>query len=213
MGFENGQLLRVTLQAQKGSDVQVNTFHYDLHNFPLQPANDPQTLADTFRDAVRPLFAARYSSAWSILPVQIVDEHDPQNPTAPRGSWTSGSAIPGSKSVIAADLHPSFTVMVVTLRSQFIGRRFTGRLFLGGDWMETDINGDSWNATPLTAATTWLATIPHQPDLATGTSDSVANWVVYSRTQRTENLDPYAANIQSAVPRTLVHSLRSRAAY
>lgn len=213
MGFENGQLLRVSLSAQKGSDVQVNTFHYDLVNDFSQPSNDPQTLADTFRDAVRPLFAARYSSSWSILPVTVVDEFDPQDPTNPRGSWVSGSAIPGTKAVIAADLHPSFTCMVVTLRTTHIGRRFTGRLFLGGDWVETDINGDSWNATPLTAAATWLATIPHQPDLATGVSTSVANWCVYSRTQRAGGLDPYASSIQTATARTLVHSLRSRAAY
>jgi hypothetical protein len=147
------------------------------------------------------------------MPVTVVEEFDPQNVHAPRGSWTSGSAIPGTKSIIAADLHPSFTCMVVTLRSDHIGRRFTGRLFLGGDWMETDINGNTWNATPLTAATTWLATIPHAPDLVTGASASHAAWCVYSRTQRTESLDPYASAIQSATPRTLVHSLRSRAAY
>jgi len=213
MGFTNGKIVRVALSAQQGSDVQVNTFHYDLDDPFGQTPNDPQQLADTFRDAVRPLFAARYSSGWSILPVTVVEEFDPQNPHSPRGSWTSGSAIPGTKSIIAADLHPSFTVMVVTLRTDHIGRRFTGRLFLGGDWMETDINGNTWNATPLTAAATWLATIPHQPDLATGLSTATAKWCVYSRTQRTENLDPYASAIQTATARTLVHSLRSRAAY
>jgi len=213
MGFENGRLVRVSLQAQKGSDVQVNTFHYDLITEALGTANDVQTLVDLFRDNVRPGFAARYSSAWTILPVIAVDELDPQDEHAPRGSWTSGSAIPGTKSVIAADLHPSFTCMVVTLRSDHIGRRFTGRMFLGGDWMETDINGDTWNATPLTAAATWLATIPHQPDLVTGVSGSTANWCVYSRTQRKESRDPYASAIQSATARTFVHSLRSRAAY
>lgn len=96
MGFENGKLLRVVVRATNGSRQEVNTFHYDLQDDVSQPANDPQQLADDFRDDVIPAFQPFYSSAWEFDPVYVVEEKDPQNPLAPRSSWNSGSSVPGT---------------------------------------------------------------------------------------------------------------------
>lgn len=213
MGFENGKLVRVSLRATRGTQQQVNTFHYDLKDFLANPANDPQSLADLFRDNVRPQWQAAYKSDWVIQPVEVVEEKDPLNPTAPRSAWSSGAPINGNRDAFANDVTPSFQCAVVKLTTDHIGRRYTGRLFLGGSFLESDSDGDSWNASELTRLEARIAAIPLQPDISTGVSDSTANWCVYSRTSRAQNIDPYAAHITGHNIRTLVHSLRSRAAY
>lgn len=213
MGFENGHLLRGTIVARNaGGDQLVNTFHYDLIDAPATPANDPQTLADLFRDNVIPQWKANISAAWTLDPVLFVDEFDPQNPTAPRGSWTSGTPQAGTKTV-GTDALPQFCTALVTLRTSHIGRRFRGRMFLFGTFLEGEQAAGAWGSTFLTGLQTMVNAVPKQPDLATGPSDSVANWCVYSRTQRAADLDPYASAITSATVRSLVHSLRSRAQY
>ena len=140
----------------------------------------------------------------------MVDEFDPQNPTAPRSSWTSGSPTAGTRST-SGDLLPSFCCCVATLRTDHIGRRFRGRTFLGGSNSEDNQSNGDWGI--LTFFATMMDAIPVQPDIASGDSTSTANWCVYSRTQRAANLDPYASHVQSYQLRTQVHSLRSRANY
>jgi hypothetical protein len=211
MGFENGKLVRVTLEATLGDRSEVNTFHYDLVDGALGATpNDPQTLADLFRDNVRPAWAARYRSRWTIAPVVVVMERDPLHPTDPRSEWSSGAAITGTRAT-GSDLLPSACAFVVSLKSDHIGRRFNGRLFLGGDQDEGAQSDGVWVAGAITEAESFVATIPRQPDLATGPSSSVANWCIYSRTQRAANLDPYASAITSHVNRAAVHWRRKRA--
>lgn len=212
MGFENGHLVRVVLRATAGDDQQVNTFHYDLDNSdPLVP-NDPQELADTFRDDVRPGWAAFYSSAWSVQPVEVVDEFDPLNPTAPRQSWTSGAAIAGTATP-SSDLLPPQCAVVVKLNTSHIGRRFRGRTWLGGSRSEGEQANGVWGSTFVTGCGTFMGTIPMQPDISPPLSPSTARWCVYSRTQRAANLDPYASAVSSYTVRSLVHTIRSRALY
>lgn len=212
MGFANGKLVRVTLRAVAGSDQQVNTFHYDLQDATLDTPNDPQSLADFFRDNVLAGFKAFYSSAWTIDPVLVVEEIDPLNPHATRGSWTSGSAGAGTATP-SSDLLPPQCNVLVALKTASLGRRFNGRMWLGGSRSEGEQVNGSWSSSFLTGCATYLATIPHQPDIASGISASVADWVVYSRTQRAANQNPYAVKITSATARTLVHTLRTRALY
>jgi hypothetical protein len=211
MGFENGRLVRVVLHAQHNSDLddQINVLHYDLEDNLAQPANDPQSLADRFADDVIGPFAALYNSDWTIQPVVVEEEKDPQNPNAARQAWTSGSATPGTFS--AGTLLPRACCLVVTLRSASIGRRFTGRMFIGGSPSEADQEDGVWASTILARVATLLAAIPHQPDIAESESSSTAKWCVYSKTQRVGDFDPYASAIVTTQRRTAVHWLRTRA--
>lgn len=212
MGFENGKLLRVVLKADNlNGQTQVNTLHYDLIDDPLVVGeeNDPQALADAFRDDVMPTFGACFSNAWSITPVVIVQEKDPLNPLAPRSEWTSGVAFSGTRSV-SSDLMPPETCGVATLVTANIGRRARGRMFLGGTLVEGDQAGGTYNVFPLTLWQALLDAIPRQPDISPPGSTATANWAVYSRTQRQANANPYAPHVTSAILRSRVHFLRSR---
>jgi len=212
MGFENGKLVRVTLRASSGTQEQVNTFHYDLEDGQDTTANDPQSLADAFRDDVRPQIATLFRPSWTLDPVVVVEEKDPLAPLAARGSWNSGAAIAGTGAG-SAELLPSFVSPVVALKSDHIGRRFNGRLWLMGNPDEGWQNGGGWTASILAAFATIVNAIPKEPDLGPPLSNATAKWCVYSRTQRAANLDPYASAITSTIIRPVAHSLRRRATY
>lgn len=213
MGFENGKLVRVTLRAEAGDgEEQVNTFHYDLDDSGVGD-NDPQALADRFRDDVRPVWGSLYRSTWTLDPVVVTMEKDPQNPLAPRSQWTSGAATPGTNGGSDQLLPPGLAV-VVALNTDLIGRRFRGRLWLSGSLQEADQNAGSFVSGYLTGIATIMAAVPHEPDICTGDcTGTTAKWCVYSRTQRAQNLDPYAVPITSDTVRTLVHNLRRRTLY
>jgi hypothetical protein len=201
----------VVLRATLGDRQEVNTFHYDLHDVTAEPANDPQTLADTFRDDVRSVWRQLYRPRWTLDPVLVVEEKDPQNPTDPRSAWTSGDPIPGTSSGTSV-LLPSATCIVTSLLTDNIGRRFRGRNFWGGDATEGEQNDGAWQSSILDFINgTLLPAIPRQPDIQSGDSTSTANWCVYSRTQRAANLDPYASHITGVNTRTAVHWRRARA--
>lgn len=210
MGFENGQLVRVALAAVATGIECVNTFHYDLKNDPGMSDNDPQQLADTIRADVLPHFAAMYSPDFQIHPVVVTDEKDPQNPTAPRGQWSSGTATPGTRA-ITGDFLPFGCVGVSINRTSSIGRRYTGRTFVGGAFAETDQAGSVWGSTIVDLMNQYMASIPRQPDVSGAGSTSTANFCVYSRSQRGEDRDPYASHVVSTVVGSRVHFLRSRA--
>ena len=209
MGFENGKLVRVVLRASVADDLQVNVLHYDLQDDIGEPGNDPQALADRFRDDVVPSFKTLFNSAWTIQPVVVEEEKDPQNPLAPRTGWVSGTAGPGTK-VESGEQLPRACCQVASLQTGLLGRRFRGRTFVGGSWDESEQSGGVWTAGGKALGQAFMDAIPHQPDIQTGPSTSTANWCVYSRTQRGANLDPYAAHISSVVLRDGVFWLRSR---
>lgn len=212
MGFENGKLVRVVLRATAtGGGDDVTVLHYDLEDsaIPGNDPNDPQSLADAFRDDVLPSYGALFDNTWSIQPVEVTQEKDPLNPTAPRGSWSAGVAFTGTRSV-SSDKLPPEVCGLATLRTDHIGRRYRGRIFLPGTLVEADQNAGVWNVFPLTAWQTFLDAIPREPDIVTGTSESTAKWGVYSRTQRSQNRDPYISPVTSTVLRSRVHFLRSR---
>lgn len=213
MGFENGKLVRVVVRAVLNAtgDQQVNTFHYDLKDsaIPGEPANDPQALADFFRDNVVPAFKPLYTSSWSIQPVLVAQELDPQDRDAARSEWVSGSVLAGTKAA-PTDLLPKACCAVAAVTSIHIGKRYRGRLFLGGSIGEIDQSAGVWQSGATTLWASYLAAIPKNPDIATGLSTAVATWVVYSRTQRTEDKDPYASAVVSTTLRSKVRWLRSR---
>jgi hypothetical protein len=214
MGFENGHLLKVVLQATKAGNLDlVHTLHYDLDDGGLaEQANDPQSLADLFRDEVIPAFAGLFDSGWSIQPVIVEDERDPLNPNDPRQAWTSGAAAVGTRAVASDGLPPGICG-VATLMTDHIGRRARGRIFLGGTLTEDDQAGGGVRMDRIGVAwTAFLDAIPKQPDIVAGASGASAKWCVYSRTQRAANLDPYANAIQAYLIRPTLHYLRSRAA-
>lgn len=214
MGFENGRLVRVSLEAIVGGHSEVNTFHYDLDDGDLiDRDNRVQALADRFRDDVRPTWALLYRDDWQIQPVVVVEEFDPQNPTAARSSWTSGSPITGLQSG-SDTLAPSGMCGVVQLRTASIGRRARGRLFLGGDVPTAHVDGNGFGGTPpwdTDVLQSVVDAIPREPDIVLGSSGSSADWCVYSRTQRAADLDPYAPHITSATVLRQIHWRRKRA--
>jgi hypothetical protein len=213
MAFENGKLVRVVLRAVAGSDQQVNVLHYDLQDA-ITGSNDPQALADFFRDNVIPLWKTLYNSAWTIQPTVVTQELDPLNPHAARSQWTSGSTVAGTR-VVSGDLLPPNCQVLVKLVTSAIGRRNTGRLWLGGSVAESDQANGSWASGYITGIESIVNAIPLQPDLTPGSAPIgvQANWCVYSRTARAANQDPYASHITGHATRTLVHSLRTRALY
>lgn len=209
MGFENGKLVRVSLRAHDGDAEQVNTFHYDLDdNNDLQP-NDPQSLADEFRDDARNWFQALFPATWTIDPVLVIEEKDPLEPLAARSEWTSGVAIAGTKAASGQNL-PKGMCSVATLVTTHVGRRFRGRCFLPGLMNEADLDNGEWGAAPLAAWAAYLNAIPREPDIAGPGSGAVAKWGVYSRTQRAGNQNPYISPVISAVPKAKAFWLRSR---
>lgn len=215
MGFENGKLVRVVMRAVENAtgDQQVNTFHYDLIDSPIpgNAANDPQSLADFFRDNVVAPFRAFYIAGWTIQPVVVAQEKDPQNPLAARSEWVSGSALAGTRAA-QTDYLPKAACGVASLTTDHIGKRYRGRVFLGGSVSEADQSAGVWQSGITTLWQAYISAIPSQPDIATGTSASTAQFVVYSRTQRAANLNPYASSVVSRTIRTQFRWLRSREA-
>lgn len=209
MGFENGHLLRVVLHAVNSNGVEhVNVLHYDLDNGSGTP-NDPQALADRFRDDVMPAYAALYGSSWQIQPIVVEDEKDPLHPTDARSGWTSGTVLAGTRSLSGEGL-PIGLCGINTWLTDHIGRRFRGRMFLGGDLREGDQAEGVWGTSITALWDALLAAIPRQPDIAEGVTSAVANQCVYSRTQRAANLDPYASRVVGNIRRARAHYLRSR---
>lgn len=210
VGFENGKLVRAVLSAERDVDTQLIGLHYDLQDELVQP-NDPQSLADTLRDDLRPALIAQFTSDWSIQPVVVTEVLDPQDPLAERSQWTSGSATPGTKT-IATDRLPRAVCAVVTLRTDLIGRRFRGRNFIPGVFSEGDQADGLWTSSKLADLQNLVDDIPIEPDIAGPGSSSTCNLCVYSRTQRAADRDPYAEHVTSLQLRTNLHWLRSRQA-
>lgn len=209
MGFENGKVCVARVSIKAGDQEHINTYHYDLHDLdPLAP-NDPQSLADAFRDDVIPHYKPLYDPSWTIQPVVVYQEKDPQNPLAPRSEWTSGTPQAGTGTG-TGDFLPQGVCTVVKLLTDHIGRRFRGRLFIGGNPHEGVQTDGSWTAEWLDAVNLLLGAVPHQPDISPPGSPSTANWSVYSRTQRAANLDPYLSHISTAIAGNRVRWLRSR---
>lgn len=210
MGFENGKLLRVAISATATGIQCVNTFHYDLVDANVDIPNNPQTLADTFRADVLPHFGILFTSDFQIGPVVVTEEKDPLDPTAPRGQWTSGAPFAGTRT-ITGDFLPFGCVVVSINRTASIGRRYTGRTFVGGGFAEIDQAGSVWGQSIIDLCNQFMNAIPRQPDLAEGPSTSTANFCVYSRTQRLQQRNPYASHVISTSCGNRVHFLRSRA--
>jgi|SRR5215467_1936442 len=210
MGFENGQLVRVALEAKATGVAVVNTFHYDLINQAGFGPNDPQSLADFFRDNVISHFATLFTNDFQIQPVVVTDEKDPQAPNKPRGQWSSGTASPGTR-VITGDFLPFGCVVISSNRTDHIGRRYRGRTFVGGAFAESDQAGSVWNAGIVDLCNQYMTAVPRQPDISGAGSTSTARLGVYSRTNRSQNVDPYISKIVSTSCSSKVHFLRSRA--
>lgn len=210
MAFQNGKVLRVVLAARAGPILEVNTFHYDLHDDTTTGgANDPQTLADLFRDVVRPPFAALFGAGYSIDPIHVEEAIDPLDPHRPRASWTSGAAVPGTRLPTTDELPPAMCVVVRTV-SDSLGRRYNGRMFVSGESHEGDQASGQWTTAWINTVNAFVNAIPKEPDIATGPSQSSAHWSVYSRTARAQSAPLYLAHIKSTITRTNVHWLRSR---
>lgn len=213
MGFENGKLVQVRLRASDGpAHEYVSVLHYDLQDDPIpgNDPNDPQLLADAFAGAVVTAWKPMVPTTWTIDPIVVTMAKDPQNPTAPLDQWTSGSPVAGTRSLTGNDFLPYGVTAVATLRTNHVGKRYRGRIFLPCPLLEGDQNADIIVAGTMTALNAFLNSIPHQPDIVAGASGSKALWCVYSRTNRAADLDPYASAIQSTQLRSTLKFLRSR---
>lgn len=212
MGFENGHLARVALVATIPGNEVVNTLHYDLVGDIADPAPTLQSLADRIADDCLDAYASLFPDGWLIHPVTVVDEIDPRNPGATRDGAIGGSSQPGSGATPSSDnMTPLELCAVATLRTAHIGRRFRGRMFMPPIFSEIyTVDGQLGGARRI-AYQSFLNTIPHEPDLVTGVHPLVsAKWVVYSRTQRIQDRDPYATPISDVRLNDKLHWLRSR---
>lgn len=211
--FDGGNgIYRAVLQATHdvSGDTQVNTLHYQSRDATLDADdNDPQSLADALEAALFLDFAALYSDDWTIHPIVVVQERDPLAPDAPRSAYSAGSASFGD--LVGTEDLPRACCAVATLRSDAIGRRSTGRLFLGGSTGEGEQANGVWQSSALTRWQALLDDIPREPDVAPAGSDARMSWCVYSRTARAAAAPNYAFDIVSTQLRSPVHWLRSRA--
>lgn len=209
-------IVRVVIAASFGGgpNHHVNVLHYDLQDatVPGTDNNDPQDLADAFRDDVIPLVQLNFDSGWTIQPVVVQQELDPLHPTALRSAWTSGSAVAGTRTGVG-DILPIACCPVASLHTAHIGRRARGRIFLLGPISEGDQNAGVIGSSQLVRYQNFIDAIPLQPDIAPGggVTDAVANWCVYSRTQRAAGASGYANAVTDASLSNVVHFLRSRA--
>lgn len=214
MGFADGHIARVTLTAQLGDDQVVNTLHYDMHDGTPGLGNGTlQGLADRLADDLMDPWGALFPAAWTIQPVIVMDEKDPQNPLAVRDGAVSGAPQAGTGGAVTTDnLAPLEECVVATLRTGHIGRRFRGRIFLPPIFDENATSGGLLASGKASQYQTFLNAIPLEPDIVTGESDSTTVWSIYSRTQRAANLDPYATPIETVQLQTRLRWLRSRGA-
>jgi len=214
VGFENGRVVRVTIQANgPGTLTKVNTFHYDIDDGDfIDHDNDMQDLADTFRDDVLPHVVNLIRPSWTLQPVVVVEEKDPQNPTATRKEWTSGTPQAGTNSS-SDELLPSGASPIAKLTTTHIGRRATGRIWPIYNVDEGSQAGGIIGSGTLAVLQAYLDAIPREPDLALGGSGASADWSVYSRTARAADQDPYLSKITGVTLRNQLHFLRSRADY
>lgn len=211
MGFEDGHLVRVTLSAQKGDDVIVNTLHYDLHDSTVDDSPTLQGLADRLADDLLGPYADLFPSDWIVQPVLVMDEKDPLAPLAVRNGASAGSADAGDIPAIDADNKaPLEECVVAKLLTGHVGRRFRGRMFLPPIFEETATSNGLLGLGKASVYQTFLDAIPREPDLVTGVGDGSAHWCVYSRTNRAADVDPYASAITEVVLGTRLRWLRSR---
>lgn len=215
--FDDGWLAKVTLEAKAGAYQVVNTLHYDLAGNFLDDAPSLQSLADRLNGDLLGPYRALFGSQWTISPITVVQEKDPLNPDAVRQGRTAGSGAAGTRSLGAGEGMPSFCCRVYKLATNKIGRSFRGRLFIGGSILESDTINETFLAPAAgnfaSLADAFVNAIPLSPDLVFGPTTATAHWVVYSPTRRGRAQDDYATPVVTKVPRTLVHSLRSRAQY
>jgi hypothetical protein len=210
VGFENGKLVRVALRATaSGFAERVSTFHYDLIDDAPLTGNDPQSLADAFRDDVIPAWKIWLDAAFTIQPVTVTEEIDPLNPTDPRAQWTSGVPTAGTYSG-GDDLLPLGVAALAQLKTGLIGRRYNGR-----SWPIFVLHENSGGAGVLSTAAqaafqTAMDAVPIQPDISPPASESTANLCVYSRTARALNEDPYAEHVTDVLLLQRTHYLRRR---
>jgi hypothetical protein len=213
MAFEDGTILRVSMKAVHGidGDSQVNTFHYDAVDNLGGENTDGQKLADHFRDQVMPAMQVLYTPQWTIEPVIVMEERDPLNQFLPRREWQGGLQLVGTRTT-AADLLPRAVCVVVTLRTASVGRRRTGRTFVGSSFDESDQSTGQWatGTGHWNSILAYMGAIPPSVPVGEGGATVTANWVIYSRTQRAQNLGNYTTPVTTWAPRTQVHWLRSR---
>lgn len=211
MGFENGKLWRVTLNATNGPNQMVNVWHYDAKDDgALSDINSGQSLADFFRDNVLSHQRALFAPTWTVNPVVVTDEVDPSKPPGQaRSQWVSGTAAPGTRQ-LSSDAMALALCSVAILKTDSIGRRHTGRKFIFGSFQESDVSGDTWIPQVDTLIQLYLDSVPRQPDVSGGPGAASCDLCVYSRTNRAALQNPYASHVQSIVLSNRVHWLRSR---
>lgn len=158
-------------------------------------------------------YRACFEAAWDIQPIVVTEEKDPLNPSAPREQKSAGPGGAGTLALVALRL-PIQACAVASLTTANVGRSFRGRFFAPPGLNEGDQNDGAWGVggAYLVRVQNLLDDVPREPDIVSGLSTSTANWVVYSRTRRALDQDPYASKITGVQLHTEVHWLRSRAA-
>lgn len=211
MSFDSGWLVRATLSATGAGQQVVNTLHYngDEGTLGASPAASIQALADRLRDDLMVKYRAMFPSYWTINPIVCTEERDPQNPSDPREQRSAGPGGAGSITY-SGDLVPMAICAVAQARTHSVGRSFRGRLFLPPIWAEQYMSGDETTGAWNSIATNFLNAIPLAPDIVFGPSTVSVKNVVYSRTRRGRDENPYATDVTSYVLSGRLHWLRSR---
>lgn len=215
MGFVDGHLARAVFRMHSGSHEVVNVIHYDMHDtaIPGSAHTSLQSLADALRDACTLPYRSLFPSNWTMDPIVVQDEIDPQHPGSARSGATSGGGAAGLMDVpTSGNQLPLELCAVATIHTAHIGRRYRGRMFLPPLFTEDAITSGLLDNSKKLSYQNFLDSIPKQPDVVSGVDpiDTVTNWSVYSRTNRQQGLDPYASPVTSYEVRTSVRFLRSR---
>src|SRR4051812_15819167 len=140
MGFENGKTWGVRLRCSDGTSREcVSVLHYDADDkLVLDGGNSGQALADAVSAALLPVWKPLVPSTWSIDPVVVFDEVDPQDTTRARSEWSTGALVAGTRSVAGKQFLPYGCAVQYTFRTAHIGRRFRGRMWIPAPLFEDD---------------------------------------------------------------------------
>lgn len=131
----------VTILWANGSAVFHNNFHASLVTAgPLNP-----TVAETIFSAIKAnaattAYLAKVHPTYTLAGVHVKDLRAYNNPTIA----SSGAAIPGTS---AGQYMPTDVALAVTLRTQYSGRGFAGRIYLPGITQDNLADQRHWIST------------------------------------------------------------------
>lgn len=180
-----GDVYELAVRQSFGGSTLFNVLHFQLKGVPADPQASFQTLADDTKELLRVKQAAALTYvSWKATQVAGAGvTYNASNCRRSGGDFYEGNftgTLTGGDASGAPG--PSYTAVVVSLKSGVSGRSKRGQFYIGGidaNALDTT-NRNLLGATYATAWTTALATYNGKYKYPSGTSVDF-NWVIFSR--------------------------------